>query len=210
VASVREALDAVKAGVDIIVAQGADAGGHGSKIGAGLTALVPEIRDALPPSVPLFAAGGVMDGRGLASVLALGADGAVLGTRLLVAKEAAVQPALQRMIVEATDGGQSTLRTRLFDEMRGTTGWPQRYDGRALRNDSVREWESGAQGEAQIETLRAAYKRAAAEGDYDRLVVWAGAGVGLAREVKPAGEIVQEVVDECRNVVRKLYDKWSA
>lgn len=128
VSSVREAMEAADAGVDVIVAQGADAGGHGTKAGAGVISLVPEVKDALTQhghgSVPLFAAGGVMEGRGFASVLALGADGAVLGTRLLLAEEATLHPSYRQAIIDTSDGGQSTLRTRLFDELRGTTGWP--------------------------------------------------------------------------------------
>ncbi|ELR12721.1 oxidoreductase, 2nitropropane dioxygenase subfamily protein [Acanthamoeba castellanii str. Neff] len=207
VASVREALDAAEAGVDVVVAQGADAGGHGSKAGAGLISLVPEVRDALPPALPLLAAGGVMDGRGLAAVLALGADGAALGTRFLASREAAVQPGLQRAIIEASDGGQSTVRTRLFDEMRGTTSWPPAYDGRALRNDTVADWERSDGSEAARDELRAAYRRAADAGDYRRLVVWAGTGVGLARKVQPAGEIVAELVRECDQVVGQLRER---
>jgi nitronate monooxygenase len=209
VSSVREALEAAEAGVDVIVAQGADAGGHGAKAAAGLTSLVPEIRDALPPDMPLFAAGGVMDGRGLASVQALGADGAALGTRFLASREAGVHPAYQRLIVEARDGGQSTLRTRLFDELRGTTDWPAAYDGRALRNESVREWEAAGGGGSSVDDLKAAYARAAADRDYGRLVAWAGTGVGLAREVKPAKDIVEDIVRECAQVVQRLHERWT-
>lgn len=217
VGSVREALEAVEAGVDVVVAQGADAGGHGSRAGAGIISLVPEIRDALQTkghaTVPLLAAGGVMDGRGVASVLALGADGVVLGTRFLVAREANVSQAQQQAILDASDGGQTTLRTRLFDELRGTTGWPAAYDGRALRNDTVNDWErrhtDGEQADEQKlkEELTHAYQRAAQEGDYRRLVVWAGTGVGLAREIKPAAEIVQEIISECRDVIDKLRER---
>ncbi|KAL6066213.1 Nitronate monooxygenase [Balamuthia mandrillaris] len=223
VGSVKEALEASEAGVDVVVAQGHDAGGHGRKASAGLTALLPEVRDAFSAHHQqkskeegakgrgplLWAAGGIMDGRGIAAAMALGADGVVLGTRFLVAEEARLPPAHKEAVLKAKDGGRNTTRTRLFDELRSTTGWPAAYDGRALRNEMVRQWEEEG-GEPQsnkAERMKEEYRTAVEEGDYERVVVWAGCGVGLAREVKPAAEIVEELVHDYRNVVRELPEK---
>jgi NAD(P)H-dependent flavin oxidoreductase YrpB (nitropropane dioxygenase family) len=131
VASAEEARRAVDAGVDVIVAQGWEAGGRVRGHVATL-ALVPAVVDAVRP-VPVLAAGGVADGRGLAAVLALGADAAWIGTRFLLAHEANAHSEWRRAIQAATE--TSTVHTTLFDR-----GWPD-APHRTLRNSTVHAWE---------------------------------------------------------------------
>ncbi|ODQ55292.1 inosine monophosphate dehydrogenase [Saitoella complicata NRRL Y-17804] len=200
VGSVTSARKAAEQGVDVIVAQSSDAGGHGGTRGCGLTSLVPEIIDAVHTThshIPVYAAGGLVDGRGLASVLALGADGGVFGTRFVATPEALPPRELKEVLVRASDGGQCTTRTRVFDDMRGTTGWPMSFDGRALRNKTTIDGVT----EAENKKL---YKEALHKKDYERLVVWAGTGVGLVKEIKPAGEVVREIWTDCGKTIKGL------
>ncbi|KAI5300429.1 hypothetical protein KEM56_002475 [Ascosphaera pollenicola] len=212
--TITEALEYAKAGIpDVIVAQGQDAGGHGLTQNAGLISLVPEMNDALEQAgydIPIIAAGGIMDGRGLAAAICLGADGCAMGTRFLGSPEAQVYPAYQRELIAATDGGLATLKTTVYDRARGICGWPKEYKGRGLLNrtffDSLKgvpdaevkkmyeQEESLARVTHNLEkgtqsgvTLGAGYDR---EG---RLVTYCGTGVGLLKEVMKAREIVETV-----------------
>src|SRR5512139_2490331 len=126
---VAHAVKAEAAGADCVVAQGTEAGGHTGEIGT--LALVPQVVDAV--RIPVLAAGGIADGRGVAAALALGAKGVVIGTRFCAAKEAAAAPAYQRALVEGVD--DSTVRTRCY------TGKPTR----TIRNAYNTEWESHPQ-----------------------------------------------------------------
>ena len=202
VGTVADALEVARlcGNETVLVAQGSDAGGHGLAKNAGLMTLVPETRDALDNAgfkdVPILAAGGIMDGRGVAAALALGADGVVLGTRLLMASEAGTPEGFRAHLLEASDGGVSTVRTRLFDELRGTGDFPAGFNGRALVNQSIREQQGGVE-ESKLEEE---YKNALQEpnskngyGPEGRLVEYAGTGVGLTKEVKPVLEIMLEV-----------------
>src|SRR5258706_9804088 len=130
VGTVAEARRAVDAGVDVIVAQGWEAGGH--VLGTTATSiLVPAVVDAVAP-VPVIAAGGVADGRGIAAALAWGAEAAMLGTRFLVAAEAGVHPDYRSRVIDADD--EATTHTLAFDG-----GWPN-APHRALENDTTRMW----------------------------------------------------------------------
>jgi nitronate monooxygenase len=119
VCSLAEARDAARLGADVIVAQGSEAGGHGAARRA-LFTLLPEVVDAVRP-IPVLAAGGVSDGRGLAAALMLGAEGALVGTRLFASREALGSDVLKQRILEAT--GDDTLRTEVFDIIR-RLDWP--------------------------------------------------------------------------------------
>ncbi|KAI1266503.1 hypothetical protein F5Y18DRAFT_381774 [Xylariaceae sp. FL1019] len=196
---------------DIIVLQGADAGGHGFERGAGIISLLPEARDlpsfsSSPDSerdeVILIAAGGISDGRGVASALALGADGVVMGTRFLAAKETDMHPAYREIVLQSRDGATTTARAKVFDELRGPNIWPAGYDGRALTTESWQEWKDGS---ADIETLRERCAEAASgpdKGYAKRAAVWAGTGVGLVNEIQPAGEILVTVRKEALEALR--------
>ncbi|KAK2751971.1 hypothetical protein FQN55_008713 [Onygenales sp. PD_40] len=210
VGTVAEALETVRAvSPDVLVIQGQDAGGHGlERGGAGIISLVPEVHDALRAAghgdIPLVAAGGIADGRGVAAALCLGAQGAVLGTRFLACSDAKIARGYREEILRVADGGASTVRTKLYDELRGTNEWPERYDGRAVVNQSYRDMVAGMGGEEN----RRLYEEALGKGDegwgdQGRLTTWAGTGVGLVREVRTAGEIVEGIVKEVQGILGK-------
>lgn len=117
---------------DVLILQGTDAGGHSLKKGAGIITLLPEVSDALNNlrygDIPLIATGGIADSRGVAAALTLGAAGVAMGTRLLASNEAAINPAYQKHVIEAQDGGQNTIRTQIYNHLRGTTDWPEPFD----------------------------------------------------------------------------------
>jgi nitronate monooxygenase len=202
VGSAEEAERAVGAGVDVVVAQGWEAGGHvWGQIGT--LALVPAVVDAVAPT-PVIAAGGIGDGRGVAAVLALGAQGAWVGTRFLMAAEAPVHQRYRELLIDA-DETDALWFADLFDG-----GWPS-APHRALRNATIDEWEAAGRpasgsrpGEGdQVATRRdgSGIPRYASstpvegmDGDIDAMSLWAGQGVALARRVQPAAEIVAELV----------------
>lgn len=105
--------------------------GHGFEKGAGIISLLPEVADALATegygNIPLVTAGGIVDGRGAAAALTLGAQGVVMGTRFLSATEANIHPKWRDAVLATSDGGQNTVRAKLFDELRGPNMWPERY-----------------------------------------------------------------------------------
>ena len=200
VASAAEAERAVAAGVDVVVAQGWEAGGHvwGE---VSTLALVPRVVDAVGP-VPVVAAGGIADGRGMAAALALGASGVWMGTRFLVAAESAAHEVHQERLLAAVE--TDTRHTLLFDG--GWEGAPLR----ALANETFAAWEAAGRpphgqrpGEGEIvatgEDGRAIPRYdndspvVGATGDVGEMCLYAGQGVGLVRRRQPAGEIVREV-----------------
>jgi NAD(P)H-dependent flavin oxidoreductase YrpB (nitropropane dioxygenase family) len=209
--SAAEAAEAKRAGADAIIAQGFEAGGHVRGTVTTL-ALIPEVRDAIG-DLPMIAVGGIVDGRGLAAVLALGADGAVFGTRFLASHEAAAHPIYKQRILTAH--ASETVHTKLYD-----VGWPDAAH-RVLRTKVVEEWEragcpeSGRRpGEGEpIGTMRGRglevpltrYTVMAPadyiEGDIESLAFYAGESVSLVREILPAKEIVHRIADEARTVI---------
>lgn len=201
VGTVEEARRAADAGVDVIVAQGWEAGGH-VRGDVATMALVPAVRDAVDP-VPVIAAGGIADGRGLAAVLALGAAGAWLGTRFVLAAETAAHPRYTELLLAA--GVEGTVHSRLFD---GT--WPD-APHRTLRNSTVAAWEAAGRpatdrpGEGDVVATvgdRPSFRYESASpsievaGDVEAMSLWAGQGVGLIRDLEPAGAIVRRIAEE--------------
>ncbi|TKA77567.1 hypothetical protein B0A55_06634 [Friedmanniomyces simplex] len=195
---------------DVMCVQGIDAGGHGFEKGAGIISLLPEVADALTVAghggIPLVASGGITDGRGAAAAFALGAQGVVMGTRFLSAPETQLHPAYRKAILAARDGGQNTVRAKLFDELRGPNIWPLPYDGRSIVTESYTEHAGGA-GIEEIRRLHAEGLKAE-DGGYGldgkgRTAMWAGTGVGLVKREQPAAEIVEEV----RRQVVEMLDK---
>lgn len=185
----KRALDA---GADIIVAQGTEAGGHG-KSGRTTLTLTPAVVD-IAGSVPVVAAGGLSDGRGLAAALMLGASGILVGTRFWATPEALGSDKVKHLLTQAR--GDDTLRTRVFDIVRELR-WPDGYTGRALVNDFSRKWhghESELEGRLSDETE--AYWAAARAGDTSTAVVFAGEGLDLIHDIKPAAEIVHAISAE--------------
>lgn len=188
VQNLEQARMARDAGADFIVAQGAEAGGHGGT--RATLPLVPAVVDEVQP-VPVIAAGGIADGRGLAAALMLGAEGALLGTRFYACEEALGHAAAKQCIVAAS--GDRTRRTRVFDIVRGHT-WPGKYTGRALRNEFLERWHgSEKELERTLYVSRLAYQAAAREGDCDTAVVWAGEAVDLIERVESAAALVQRI-----------------
>ncbi|KAL1794183.1 hypothetical protein ACET3X_007604 [Alternaria dauci] len=210
--SVAAALHVAKsARPDVLCLQGADAGGHGLEKGAGIVSLLPEASDALAAAgfshVPLVAAGGIADGRGVAAAITLGAKGVVMGTRFLASKEVIIHPVYQASVLEAQDGGQVTTRSKLFDQLSGPSMWPEPYDGRCLATQSYRDFVNGM----SLEEIQKLHNEAAADEDkgyktglQGRAAMWAGTGVGLVKEVQSAGEIVQKVRQEARDVLARV------
>ena len=188
---VKAAKEMVTAGADIIIAQGSDAGGHGGSSAASIVSLLPEIIAAVP-GTPVLAAGGLSTGRTLLAARVLGAQGLVLGTRFMLSKEANLHDSAKELAVKTTDGGRTTVQTRVYDEMRGTTDWPQTYTGRAISNKTLEEQLSGR----DVEELKKDYAVAAKSSDYSRVVCWAGTGVGSINDILPAGEIVARLMKE--------------
>ncbi|WP_028601696.1 NAD(P)H-dependent flavin oxidoreductase [Ottowia thiooxydans] len=188
------ALLAREAGADLIIAQGTEAGGHGSQ--RSTLALVPAVVDAVAP-VPVLAAGGIADGRGLAAALMLGAQGVLIGTRFVASDEALGSPLAKERIVRST--GDQTARTTVFDIVRGLS-WPEPHTGRALRNQFMARWHGNEPG--LVDALAAqslAFKQAQQSGDFDTAMVWAGEGVDLIQSVEPAGDIVRRIGDEAES-----------
>ncbi len=190
-----QARAAADAGADVIVAQGAEAGGHAAA--RGTMSLVPAVADAT--SVPVVAAGGIADGRGLAAALVLGAAGALIGTRFFATDEALGNPNAKARLLEA--GGDDTLPTSVFDRVRGRD-WPAGYLGRAIANDFTRRWHGREDGlEAAMAAECPHFDRAMADGDMDTAVVFAGEGLDLIRSVEPAAAVLERLVSEAERVL---------
>jgi nitronate monooxygenase len=210
--SVRAAVDVARAcRPDALVLQGVDAGGHGHENGASIVSLIPEVADALSDlgidDLPLIAAGGIVDGRGCASAFALGASGVVMGTRFLAAKEASVPAIYRDAIFEASDGGEMTARSRVFDEIWGSNLWPKTYDGRCLKNRVYEQHRSGVDMNKIRAWLSSAMNGPAAEKleTKDMGSIWAGTGVGLVKKQDNAEVIVQEVRSNTRSHLERAY-----
>jgi nitronate monooxygenase len=199
--SAAEARSAVDAGCDAIVAQGIEAGGH-VQGEVGVLALVGELARLLP--VPVIAAGGVADGRGVRAAMAAGAAGAVMGTRFLATPEADVHQCWVDLLIEASSA--DTVHTTLFDG-----GWPD-APHRVLRNSTYRRWEEAGRpaagdrpGEGEVvaqhagtDVLRysADEPRRETTGNLEAMCLYAGQGVGLVTSVEPAAEIVSRTASE--------------
>ena len=200
VANVDDARAADAAGVDVIVAQGAEAGGHRSvwrrdaPSDVGTFALVPEIVDAV--RVPVVAAGGIADGRGLVAARALGAAGVLLGTRFVATRESMAPDFWKQAIVRATS--DRTVVTRAF------TGLP----ARVLRNKLQRDYD-GSDAPVLPGLLQAALEQdiwmAAARGNApDYFPLYAGQSVGVIGDLPSAADVVRAMVDEAREVLESL------
>jgi nitronate monooxygenase len=201
VQTVAMAREAVAKGADIIVAQGAEGGGHGGSCAT--LPLVPAVVDAVGHQVPVVAAGGIADGRGLAAALALGAQGVAMGTRFYAADEALAHPAALQRIVEAD--GSETIRSILFDLARRNV-WPAPFTGRALQNAFSRRWASRERELLQQpETEGTRYLAASAAGDFETAAVIAGEAVGLIHEVLPTAETVRRTIEEAQTVLQQLH-----
>ena len=204
VQTVAMAHEVLRLGADIIVAQGAEAGGHGSR--RGTLPLVPAVVDAVKASgrdALVVAAGGITDGRGLAAALMLGADGALIGTRFHVAEELLASAATKAKIVRA--GGDDTVRTHIFDIGREAR-WPHEFTGRGLVNRFTQNWHGREAALADDALEKARYKQALVAEDFDTAVVWASEGIDLIRDVEPAGKTVARIVAEAEAALAQRFD----
>ena len=189
VQSVADALDAVGAGADAIVAQGREAGGHG-RDDESLHRLLPAVVEAVAP-VPVLAAGGLATGADLAAAWEVGAAGVLLGTRMYATPEALDTAAAKERLVASGSG--STVRTRVFDLIRGPE-WPAGHDGRAITNDLTARWHGNeVELVAELDAARERYRRAAAGQDLGERVVCAGTGLDEIGDVRPAADLVRSI-----------------
>ncbi|MBV9834685.1 MAG: nitronate monooxygenase [Alphaproteobacteria bacterium] len=197
VQTLEQAKQAAANGADVIIAQGRDAGGH-SGMTRGTIGLVPAVVDAVG-SIPVVAAGGIADGRGLAAALALGASGVSMGTRFTATRESLWDQAMKDKAVAS--GGDQTAQTRVFDIVRAAA-WPAIYPGRALRNDFFAQWHGKEDAlQAQQKQVEPGYVASAAD-DFSQRVVWAGEGVDLVRDVPTARDVIERIVDEAAAVLQ--------
>ncbi|EME80425.1 uncharacterized protein MYCFIDRAFT_71718 [Pseudocercospora fijiensis CIRAD86] len=212
IGTVAEALEVVgSCDPDVLVVQGQDAGGHGLDRAAGLIALLPEVDDAVTDlcrtkkniKPTLIATGGIVDGRGTAAAITLGASGVTLGTRYLAAPESNIAKGYRDAVLRAGDGGVHTRRVKLYDTLRGTRDWPERYGGRGVVNESFYDAEKGV----SLEENQRLYDEALKKGDegwgeHARLATYAGAGVGLVKAMKSAASITEEVRDDAKQILK--------
>jgi NAD(P)H-dependent flavin oxidoreductase YrpB (nitropropane dioxygenase family) len=215
VGSVEEALTAVNAGVDGIIAQGVEAGGH-VKSTTSLSTLVPAMVEAVGP-VPVIAAGGIATGRGVVAALTLGAQAVSMGTRFVASEEVQVIQAYKQRIVDST--AEDTVYTTLFD-----VGWPEAAH-RVLRNTAMDEWEDAGRpasgqrpGEGRvIGTMPMAGTPVELPkygifppmpgfaGDLEQTALYAGESCRLIHDIKPAGQIVRDIMAEAEEIVQGLH-----
>jgi NAD(P)H-dependent flavin oxidoreductase YrpB (nitropropane dioxygenase family) len=192
---VPEARKAAQAGADVIIAQGTEGGGH---VGWQTTmTLVPVVVDAVAP-IPVLAAGGIADGRGLAAALALGADGVLLGTRFLASQESSLHPNFKQAILESD--GHDTLLSEIPDIAAGLV-WPGAMS-RSRRNRFIERWmgrewalrQNRAEARAQLQAARK-------DGDVNEAVLSMGQDAGLIHDVLPAAEIVSRIAEQAERIL---------
>ena len=198
VQTVAQARTAARAGADIIAAQGTEAGGHTGY--SGTLPLVPAVIDVVGP-IPVVAAGGIADGRGLAAVLMLGAEGAWIGTRFVASREAGGGDWTKQRLVEA--GTDDTVLTKAYD-LALNYPFPRDVGDRVLRNEFTAAWHSrDAEVEARREELAKQVLAATQAGDPRLAAVRGGNAVGLIQAVEPAAEIVRRIVAEAEQILRE-------
>ncbi|HXX66332.1 MAG TPA: nitronate monooxygenase [Polyangiaceae bacterium] len=189
------ALRAESAGVDLVVAQGTDAGGHTGGVGT-----LPLLQIVLQSvRLPVVAAGGIATGRGLAAALAAGAQGAWIGTPLLVSEEVRNSPRARQALIAAKE--TETIHTRVFDVVQGIA-FPPSFPGRALANDFARRWHGHESELARDEGAQQAFRQAKEAEDYSQAYIYAGQSVGLLERVEPAAQIVRRMVSEAEALLR--------
>ena len=184
VGAVRHAVQVANSGIDLIVAQGHDGGGHNSPVGT--MALIPQVVDALGGRIPVLGAGGIADGRGIAAAMMLGAEGAWIGTAFLASEEAGILPFQKEAIVEGTD--ESTTVSRSI------TGKP----ARSIKGKWTEAWTRNGMEPLpmpyQLAVSMPVLTAAAAAGRKDIVPGFAGQGLGMIKAVRPAAEILEDLV----------------
>ncbi len=191
-----EAIQAAQAGVDLIVVQGTEAGGHVSGEVSTLP-LLQAVLDAV--QVPVIVAGGIASPRGVAAALAAGAEGVWVGTCLLASPECENTEQARARIVQAQE--TETILTRAFDIAQGLA-WPPEYPGRALRNRFTEQWHSRTDELPQDSSARQNLAEAIAIKNYDLAYIYAGEAVGLVQQERPAAEVIRNLGDGAEQLLR--------
>jgi nitronate monooxygenase len=195
---------ALEAGAEVIVAQGAEAGGHSVSPleGRGLMSLVPEMADWLAahsPDTTLLAAGGVADGRALAALRLLGADGVMVGTRLWATQESLASTASKQRALELD--GDATTRSVVFDAL-AARKWPDAFEfTRASGNPLVQEWEGRHAALRAAPEVLADYQEGVRRNDFQRAFVTVGEAIGLVRDLPRAEDLIARISDEARRLL---------
>ena len=197
VASVAHARLLEKAGVDAVVAEGTESGGH---IGSATTmTLVPSVVDEL--HIPVIAAGGIADGRGMAAAFMLGAEAVQVGTRFVATKEAVVHQNYKDRIVKAKDIDSAV------------TGRSHGHPVRCLRNQMTREYNKlEAEGKSfeELEYLTlGSLRKAVQEGDVDHGTVMAGQIASIIHDVKTCREVVEGMTAECQQIMKSMTERYA-
>jgi enoyl-[acyl-carrier protein] reductase II len=199
--TVSQAREAAERGVDVIIAQGGEAGGQGMAAGAGAMALVPQVVDAVAP-IPVLVAGGVADGRGLAAALVLGAAGANVGTRFLASEEAGADDGWKQRILDSES--EEAVRFETWSVIMPPSERGYDVVPRAIRTDFVAAWE-GRHEEARKEAdrLRAEIMASVTEGRPHELTPFAGQSAGLVQDILPAAEIVRAMASGAEQALER-------
>ena len=201
-----QVAQAIEAGAAVIVAQGGEAGGHGANAleGRSTFTLVPEMADYLAahsPNTLLLAAGGVADGRGLAAALMLGADGALIGSRLWATTESLAASGAKTQATQTS--GDGTARSAVFDILR-RKNWPAPYDFRAIRNTLHRQLENNmATLQANPDEARADYDAGVKAGDFTRAHATVGEAVGLIVDIPAAQTQIARITQQAQLLLKK-------
>jgi nitronate monooxygenase/enoyl-[acyl-carrier protein] reductase II len=201
VMAVEQAADAVRRGVDVIVAQGGEAGGHSGYVAT--MVLVPQVVD-VAGDIPVVAAGGIADGRGMAAALALGAQGVSMGTRFLASHEMAISGEWKQRLLEARSA--DAVHEPLLDLLLPPYNRPHYpASARVLRTRFAEEWaDRPAELKTRAAEIAAEVVSAALAGGGDDHIPFAGQSVGLVEELLPAAEIVRRTVHEAEAVLHRL------
>ncbi len=195
------ARQAIAAGVDGLVAQGAEAGGHTGLVGT-LPLLQVVLDLAEPAGLPVLAAGGIATGRGMAGVLAMGAAGVWIGTRFAATAEAMGAPAAKQAMLAATEA--DTVHTHVFDLIT-SQAWPDAYPGRALRNAFTDRWHGQEPAlQQQFADAFRDFDTARAAGDYRQMYIYAGQAVGAIADLPAAGVLVARLATEAEAHLAKV------
>jgi nitronate monooxygenase len=200
VTDIEEARQAVDLDADVIVAQGAEAGGHGGSPGRSTFSFVPLVVDIAAPT-PVLAAGGIADGRGVAAALALGAAGALIGTRFQATVETLADASVTEAIIEGS--GEDTERSTVLDIARGVP-WPSRYPARAIRHPFVERWQ-GREAQLAVDVdAKRAYQEGTGSGELPSQPIWASDAIDLITDVRPAADLVGELAAEAAATLARL------
>jgi len=197
--SVMEALRAANEWkVDVIVVQGIEAGGHGGAKAPFLSTLLQAVITAIPNGPPIIATGGITTGAQIAALLTQGATGVALGTRFLYTNECQYSPTMKQVLLSSNIN--STERSVVFDEVNRTMGWPEGVDGRAISNEIIKDHLEGIPLEERLKR----FDQSKSKGDKNRLVIWAGAGVGITNKIMNTTDVFNELHQDTVNCLKAV------